>query len=227
MVRAGAQDSVRVWIVYPQRKSNAPVVVVVHEIYGLTPWVRAVADQLAAEGFLAIAPDLLTTKNIPGFPDSIDRSAAIAAMGTLQSADVQRQLNAVADFALSLPGTTKKYGIIGFCRGGDISFQHALFSSRLSASVVFYGRAPANASFKSISAPILGLYGGSDTRVDATILPTDSAMKQAGKIYEYHIYDGAGHGFLRQQTGMDGANAAATARSWPEAIAWFHKYLGS
>lgn len=224
-VRTGPQDSVRAWVVYPERKTKAPVIVVVHEIYGLTPWIRSVADQLAAEGFIAIAPDLLTMKNLPGFPDSVDRQAATAAIRTLQTADVQRQLSAVASYGMGLPAAQKKYGIVGFCWGGGVSFQHAVLAPALGASVVFYGVAPPTGE-ASANAPVLGLYAGNDARVDATIPGADSAMKKAGKNYQYHIYEGAGHGFLRQQTGMNSANATATAKAWPEAVAWFRKYLG-
>jgi carboxymethylenebutenolidase len=224
-IRTGAEDSVRAWVVYPERKTKAPVVLVVHEIYGLTPWIRSVADQLAAEGFIAIAPDLLTMKNLTGFPDSVDRQAATAAIRTLQSADVQRQLSVVADYAMNLPSAAKKYGIVGFCWGGGVSFQHAASSARLGASVVYYG-VPPTGGISTVSAPVLGLYGGNDARINATVPATDSAMKAAGKTYAYHIYEGAGHGFLRQQGGMNGANATATANAWPETLAWFRKYLG-
>lgn len=224
-VRTGAQDSIRAWVVYPERKTKAPVVLVVHEIFGLTPWIRNVADQLAADGFIAVAPDLLTMKNLPGFPDSVDRQAATAAIRTLQSTDVHRQLSAIASYAMNLPAATKKYGIVGFCWGGAASFQHAVSAPGLGASVVYYGVSPANGGV-SANAPVLGLYGGNDARVNATIAPADSAMKRAGKVYQYHIYEGAGHGFLRQQSGQNGANATATAAAWPETIAWFRKHLG-
>lgn len=224
-VRTGPQDSIRAWVVYPERKTKAPVVLVVHEIYGLTPWIRNVADRFAAEGFIAVAPDLLTMKNLPGFPDSVDRQAATAAIRTVQSADVQRQLSSVAAYAMNLPAAVKRYGIVGFCWGGGVSFQHAVVAPALGASVVFYGISPPNGA-ASAKAPVLGLYAGNDARVDATIPGADSAMKRAGIPYRYHLYDGAGHGFLRQQSGMEGANAKATASAWPEAVSWFRKYLG-
>lgn len=224
-VRTGPQDSVRAWVVYPERKTKAPIVLVVHEIYGLTPWIRNVADQFAAEGFIAVAPDLLTMKNLRGFPDSVDRQAATAAIRTVQSADVQRQLSSVASYAMNLPAAVKRYGIVGFCWGGGVSFQHAVNAPSLGASVVFYGVSPPNGA-ASAKAPVLGLYAGNDARVDATIPAADSAMKRAGIPYQYHLYEGAGHGFLRQQGGMEGANARATASAWPEAVFWFRKYLG-
>jgi len=218
---------VRAWVVYPERSTNAPVILVVHEIFGLSSWVRNVADQLAADGFIAIAPDLLTMKNLPDGPDSVLAPLAVAAIRTLDPAWVQRQLDAVAQYGMSLPAAQKKYGIVGFCWGGGISFAHAVHAPSLGASVVYYGISPPTADLASVRAPVLGLYGGSDARVDATIPPADSALRVLGRTYEHSIYPGAGHGFLRQQAGMDGANLAAARAAWPATVAWFRKYLES
>ena len=227
MVRTGGGDSLRAWVVYPERSSKAPVVVVVHEIFGLSPWVRGVADQLAADGFIAIAPDLLTMKNLPDGPDSVVAPLATAAIRTLDPAWVQKQLDAVAQYGISLPAAQQKYGIVGFCWGGGVSFAHAVHSPGLGASVVYYGVPPKTTDLPLVRAPVLGLYGGNDARVDAMIPAADSALRALGRTYTYSIYPGAGHGFLRQQTGMDGANMAATRAAWPATIAWFRKYLGS
>jgi carboxymethylenebutenolidase len=224
MISAGS-DSVRAWIVYPERKTKAPVVVVVHEIYGLSPWIRAVADQFAAEGFIAIAPDLLTSKNLPNSTDSVPADLATAAIRTLDKADVHRQITAAANYAMALPSALPRYGIVGYCWGGGVSFEHAVRSPSLGASVVFYGVSPESDALKSVRAPVLGLYGGNDARVNATIPPADSTMRALRKTYTHNIYDGAGHGFLRQQAGMNGANMTATQQAWPAAVAWFHRYL--
>ncbi|MEO8910232.1 MAG: dienelactone hydrolase family protein [Gemmatimonadaceae bacterium] len=226
-IRTGSGDSLRAWVVYPERTTKAPVIVVVHEIYGLSSWIRSVADQLAADGFIAIAPDLLTMKNLPEGPDSVLAPLATAAIRTLDPARVQRQLDAVAQYGMSLPAAQKRYGIVGFCWGGGVSFAHAVHAPTLGASVVYYGVSPPTADLAAVRAPILGLYGGSDARVDATIPPADSALRALGRTYEHSIYPGAGHGFLRQQAGMDGANLAAARAAWPATIAWFRKYLES
>jgi carboxymethylenebutenolidase len=212
--------------VYPERKTKAPVIVVVHEIYGLTPWVRAVADQLAAEGYIAIAPDLLTRNNLPNATDSVPAQLATAAIRTLDAAQVQRDLDATAKFAMALPSALPKYGIVGFCWGGSVSFDHAVHSPTLGASVVYYGPSPKTESLVSVKAPVLGLYGGADARVGATVPAADSAMKAMKKTYTHYSYDGAGHGFLRQQGGQNGANLSATQKAWPETLAWFRRYLG-
>lgn len=226
MIPAGA-DSVRAWIVYPERKTKAPIVIVVHEIYGLSPWIRAVADQIAADGFIAVAPDLLTSKNLPNPTDSVPAELASAAIRTLDAADVHRQISAAAEYAMNLPSAVRRYGIVGFCWGGGVSFQHAVRLPTLGASVVYYGTSPNSASLTSVKAPVLGLYGGNDARVNATIPGADSTMKFLGKTYAHNIYEGAGHGFLRQQGGQNGANLTATQQAWPATIQWFRRHLGA
>jgi carboxymethylenebutenolidase len=230
MVAAGPSpsDSVRAWIVYPERSTKAPVVVVVHEIFGMSTWIRAVTDQLAADGFIAIAPDLLTGKVSPEpGSDTVAAQTAVAAIRTLDPADVQRKLSAVAKYAMALPAALPRYGIVGFCWGGSISFAHAVAAPDLGASVVYYGTSPKTADLAKVRAPVLGLYGGSDARVTSTIPPADSALKALGRTYEHFVFDGAGHGFLRAQDGQNGANKAAAEQAWPKTIAWFRKYLGA
>lgn len=224
MIPTGS-DSVQAWVVYPERPDNAPVVLVVHEIFGLSPWIRAVADQLAADGFIAIAPDLLTGMDIPGAPENPDPDAARAAIRNLESADVQSKLLEVARWGMALPAATDRYGIVGFCWGGTVSFVHATTSPELGASVVYYGSSPETSTLSSIRAPVLGLYGGSDQRVNATIPAADSAMRSLGKVYETEIYEGAAHGFLRQQGGQDGANLEAARQAWPRTVSWFRQHL--
>jgi carboxymethylenebutenolidase len=228
MIRTGPSDSVRAWVVYPERATKAPVVVVVHEIFGLSTWVRGVADQLAAAGFIAIAPDLLTGKAAPApGTDTLSQAVATSAIRTLQSADVQRQLAAVGQYGMSLPAAEKKYGIVGFCWGGSTSFGHAVASPPgLGASVVYYGTSPATPLLANVKVPVLGLYGGNDARVGATVPPADSAMRALGRSFEPHSFAGAGHGFLRQQSDSTGANLTASRQAWPLTIAFFRTHLG-
>jgi carboxymethylenebutenolidase len=229
MIRTGPSDSVRAWVVYPERSTKAPVVIVVHEIFGLSTWVRGVADQLAADGFIAIAPDLLTGKVAPApGSDTVAAAAATAAIRSLASGDVQRQIAAIGQYGMSLPAATNRYGVVGFCWGGSASFASAVASpAGQSAAVVYYGSAPTPyTSLASVKVPVLGLYGGEDARIGATIPPTDSAMKALGKRYEHHTFAGAGHGFLRQQDGQTGANLAAARQAWPMTVAFFRTNLG-
>ena len=228
MIRTGPSDSVRAWVVYPERSAKAPVVVVVHEIFGLSSWVRGVADQLAADGFIAIAPDLLTGKVAPApGADTVASQTATAAIRSLRSDDVQRQIAAVGQYGMSLPAAEKRYGVVGFCWGGTAAFNSAVMSpAGQGAAVVYYGTSPATPSLASVKIPILGLYGGEDARVGATVPPADSAMKALGKRFEHHTFAGAGHGFLRQQEGQGGANFMAAQQAWPLTIAFFRSTLG-
>jgi carboxymethylenebutenolidase len=227
MISIPPTDSVRAWVMYPERKTKAPVVVVIHEIFGLSDWIRGVADQLAAEGFIAIAPDLLTMKNLPAGSDSTAAQAAMAAIRTLDPAQVQRMIDGVARYGMALPAAQPRYGVVGFCWGGGVSFEHATHAPSLGAAVVYYGVSPASEKLSMVRAPVLGLYGGNDARVDATIPPADSALRALGKTYSHTGFDGAGHGFLRQQNGMNGAILRATQEAWPATIAWFKRYLES
>ena len=228
MIATGASDSVRAWVVYPERATEAPVVVVVHEIFGLSTWIRGVADQLAAEGYIAIAPDLLTGKaTMAAGSDTLTQAVATAAIRTLKGDDVQRQLATIGRYGMALPAAEKRYGIVGFCWGGSTSFAHAVTSpAGLGASVVYYGTSPAPAALASVTAPVLGLYAGDDARVNATIPVADSGMRALGKRFEPHIFAGAGHGFLRQQDGKGGANLLAARQAWPLTIAFFRQQLG-
>jgi carboxymethylenebutenolidase len=225
MVKTGASDSVRAWIVYPERSTPAPVVVVIHEIFGVSNWMRAVTDQLAADGFIAIAPDLLTKFNIPntaaGEPNA---DSARARIRELQPAEYQPQIRAVAEYAMNLPAATRKYGVVGFCWGGAAVFAHAVYYPDVNAVASYYGTTPEPDAYAKVKAPVLGLYGENDERVNATIARAEAAAKATGFLYEPHKFTGAGHGFLRAQ---NDANGAASKEAWPLTVAWFRKYLGS
>ncbi len=224
-IKVNATDSVMAWVVHPQRTEKVPVVVVIHENTGINTWTRAVADQVAADGFIGIAPDLTTmfrTGDLTADPTS---DAGRAAIGQVTPEMGTRILDAVAKYGMALPNALPKYGIVGFCWGGARSFLHATTSPALGASVVYYGSPPSAEQMTAITAPVLGLYGGNDARINATIPATDSTMKRLGKSYESHIFDGAGHGFLRAQDNNE-ANAAASAKAWPMTIAFFRDKLG-
>lgn len=221
---AGAKDSIAAWVVYPERRDNAPVVVVVHEIFGLSTWVRGVADQLAADGFIAIAPDLLSIERGGATTDTIPTAQATALIRNVTPDKMNAMVAAVARYGMALPSAKKTYGIVGYCWGGSASFNHAVFNAPgLAAAVVYYGASPADSAIARVRVPVLGLYGGNDQRVNATIPRADSVMKAIGGTFVSRVYAGAGHGFLRQQA--DTANLAAARQAWPETVAWFRKYL--
>ena len=224
---AGGGDSVRAWVVYPERADKAPVVVVIHEIFGLTDWIRSVADQLAAEGFIAIAPDLLTGKGPNGGGTaSVDRQGAIALIQGLKPDEVQRRLRAAAEYAMAQPAALKVAGSVGFCWGGSTSFAFATSWPDLRAAALYYGTPPAEDAMARIRAPVSGFYGGDDARVTSTVEPARTSMQRLGKRYEPHVYEGAGHGFLRDQAGRNGANLKAAQQAWPATVAFLRETLG-
>lgn len=228
---------VNTFVVYPERKDKAPVVIVIQEIFGLSDWIRGVADQLAAEGFIAVAPDLLSGHGPNGggteaYPSRDDVTKAV--MGLAQP-EMTARLNAVREYGLKLPAANGKSATVGYCFGGSQSFAYAVSQPALNAAVVYYGTAPNQpgttqgsftpaASMAQIKAPVLGLYGGADARIGATIPATEAKMKELGKTYEPHTLENAGHGFLRAQTGQNGANMKATEQAWPMTIAFIRKY---
>lgn len=219
----GSADVVKTFVVYPERKEKAPVVVVIHEIFGLTDWIRGVADQLAEDGFIAVAPDLLSGKgpNGGGTEDLGDKATQV--IRTLTPEEVVSKLNAVREHGIKLPASNGKSASIGFCWGGSASFNYAAAQPALNAAVVYYGGSPSDpAAYAKIKAPVLGLYGGNDARVNATIPTAQENMK--GKVYEPHTFEGAGHGFLRQQSGANGANMKATEQAWPLTLEFLRKH---
>jgi carboxymethylenebutenolidase len=230
MIRVGANDSVKAWVVYPERSTKAPVVILVHDIFGHANWIRAMADQAAADGFIAIAPDLLTGKPVEMSGDTVVAQAAGAAIRTLDQTELQRRLMAVADWGMALPAATRRYGITGFCWGGGIAWAHAAAAAakpELGAVVPFYGPVSpeVRTGLERAKAPILGMYAENDARVNAMIPATDSALARAGVRFEKEIYTGAGHGFVRGQDGQNGANREAALKAWPRTVAWFRQNL--
>jgi carboxymethylenebutenolidase len=231
---------VNTFVVYPERKDKAPVVVVIQEIFGLSDWIRGVADQLAAEGFIAVAPDLLSGHGPNGggteaYPTRDDVTKAVM---SLPQPEMTARLSAVRDYGIKLPSASGKSATVGFCFGGSQSFAYAVAQPGLNAAVVYYGTAPNQpggaqgsfapaASLAQIKAPVLGLYGGADARIGATIPATEAKMKELGKSYEPHSFENAGHGFLRAQTGQNGSNMKATEQAWSLTLAFLRKHTES
>ncbi len=214
------------FVVYPERSSKAPVVIVIHEIFGMQDWVRGVADQLAKEGFIAIAPDLLSGMGPNGGGTASLGDQVGQTIRTLTNPMVVDKLNAVREYALQIPAASGLIGTIGFCWGGGASFNYALKQPALNAAVSYYGPMPTDpAEYVAAEAPILGLYGGDDERVDANIPVATAELAKTGATYEPNVFAGAGHGFLRAQDGQNGANMKATRESWPLVLAFLRKHL--
>ena len=207
--------SVETFVAYPESSTKTPAVLVIHEIFGMTDWAQEVSDEIAAAGYIAVAPDLLSGMGPNGGrTSSMDQSAAVEAVSHLNPDQITADLNAAADYANKIPSSNGKLFVVGFCWGGGQSFRFATNRDDLAAAFVFYGTPPDKDAMARINAPVFGFYGGNDMRVDATIPQATADMKALSKTYEPVVYDGAGHGFMR--AGEDPANtnpANITARN--------------
>ena len=216
---------VNCYITYPEVKDKAPVVIVIHEIFGLTDWARSVTDELAAEGYIAIEPDLLSGA-APGGGGTAEmggQDAATKAVSALPADQVTADLNAVAEYASKLPAANGKLAVAGFCWGGGQSFRFATNNRNLKAAFVFYGTPPHAEDMGRINCPVYGFYAGNDARVSQTIPQATEEMKAAKKTYEPVTYDGAGHGFMR--AGEDPKGNAANKKAHDDAWARWKELL--
>ncbi|MEQ8846451.1 dienelactone hydrolase family protein [Botrimarina sp.] len=207
--------TIECFVAYPERADDAPAVVVIHEIFGLTDWVRGVTDQLAEKGYLAIAPDLLSGMGPGGGgTSSFDSGDAVRrAIRNLANDQVNADLDAAARYVTGLPSADGSVSVAGFCWGGSRSFAYATHNPKLTAACVFYGTAPTDAdAISQIACPVFGFYGENDNRVNSTIDQTKRLMEAAGKAYKPVIYDGAGHGFMRAGEAADASDANKQAR---------------
>lgn len=216
-IKQGSRE-VNSFIAFPEVKDKAPVVIVIHEIFGLTDWVRGVCDQLAADGCIAIAPDLLSgsAPNGGGTAELGGGDGVRKAISSLPPDQITADLNAVLAYGKKLPAANGKFAVAGFCWGGGQSFRFATNSKDIKAAMVFYGSAPeSEADISKINAPVYGFYGENDNRINAGIPAATEAMKKAGKVYEPVTYTGAGHGFMR--AGEDPAGNEANKKGREDA----------
>lgn len=221
-------QSIRTWVVYPLRTSKAPVVLVIHEADGLSDWTRAVADQAAAEGYLAVAPDLVPAPAPTGSRADVDGTGEVARrLAELAPAEIHARLDAVRAFAVKLPNANGKFGIMGFGWGGGVAFGYATHDADLGAAVIYYGQSPEPLALASVKAPIMGLYAegsNADTRMAAA---TAAQMKRLKKTFQSRVFKGASGPFLRvQDGGRDGANEVASVEAWLATFSFFRRHLG-
>jgi carboxymethylenebutenolidase len=219
-VKNGSRE-VKCFVVYPEVKNKATVVILIHEIMGMSEWVESVADELAASGYIAIAPDLLSGMGPNGGrTDSFENLQKIReAISGLPVSQVVGDLGAAADYGKKLPSANGKLAVAGFCWGGSQTWNFAIARPDLSAAFAFYGTPPED-GFNKIHAPVYGFYGGNDNRVTSTVPATTVEMKKVGKKYEPMIFDGAGHGFMRtgQMPDPDTANKEARDTAWAKML---------
>jgi carboxymethylenebutenolidase len=194
---------INTFVVFPEVSTKAPVIVLIHEIFGLSSWMKLQADELAAQGYIVVTPDLVSGVGPDGggtdalFMSTGTNDPVTKAVTSLDAGQVLTDLDAVSDYGKKLPSANGKLFIAGFCWGGGKSFAFATHRSDLSAAFVFYGPPPPAAAMSAINAPVYGFYAGNDARIGATVPQAIADMKAAGKFYEPVTYDGAGHGFMR------------------------------
>jgi carboxymethylenebutenolidase len=228
--------AVNTYVVYPEVSGKSPVVVLIHEIFGLSDWMKLQADELAAKGYIVLAPDLLSgvgpggDGKTGGGSDALYASpggqdAVIKAVVGLDAGQVNADLDAVADYGKKLPSAGKKLAVAGFCWGGGKSFAFATHRKDLNAAFVFYGPPPPAAAMAQITAPVYGFYAGNDARIGATVPQTVIDMKAAGKFYEPVTYEGAGHGFMRAGQAPDAT--PDNKKAFAEGFARMVKELGA
>src|ERR1700756_5560535 len=209
--------AVETFVAYPESKSKTPVVLVIHEIFGMTDWVQDLADQIAEAGYIAVAPDLLSGMGPNGGrTTAFPQDKITEAVSHLNPDQVTADLNAAADYGRKLPASNGKLFVAGFCWGGGQTFRFATNRPDLAAAFVFYGPPPDKDAMARINAPVYGFYAGDDARIGATVPEAIANMKAAGKTFEPVTYDGAGHGFMRAGEAPDAtdANKKARAESW-------------
>ncbi len=209
--------SVETFVVYPEVKDKRPVVLIIHEIFGMTDWVQDLADQVAAAGYIAVAPDLLSGMGPDGGrTSSIASDKVMEAIGKLNPDQITADLNAAADYGKKIPASNGKLFVGGFCWGGSQTFRFATNRGDLSAAFVFYGGPPEKDAMARIKAPVYGFFAGNDARIGAMIPDAIANMKAAGKTFDPVTYDGAGHGFMRAGEAPDAndANKKAREEAW-------------
>jgi carboxymethylenebutenolidase len=215
-------DSLRLYVAYPERRDKAPTMIVIHEIFGMTEWEPTVADRLAAQGFIAAVPDLLSPRFgiSPASPDSGRKLIAQLAPDAITA-----DLDAVSKYLDELPAARKgDQGVIGFCWGGGQTFRYATNNPRLKAAVVCYGPAPDTATMGRIQARVRGIYGENDARINASLPMVDSTMRRLGKRFEPTIYPGTGHGFLKP--GRQGNDGPQPDKAWSDIVGFLRETLG-
>jgi len=215
-------DSIRAYVAYPERKEPAPAIIVIHEIFGLTEWEPTVADRLAKAGYVAILPDLLSSKH---GRSPVDADSGRKLVGELEPGRVTADLDATLAYANGLPAVERgNVATIGFCWGGGQSFSYATTNPQLKAAVVCYGPAPDSAALARVQASVLGVYGENDARINADLPRVQRQMRAMGKRFAAETHPGTGHGFLKP--GRQGNDGPEVERAWTRILGFYRETLG-
>ena len=206
------------------RPANAsgklPAVLVIHENRGLNPYIEDVARRLGVAGYMAFAPDALTS--VGGYPGNEENGVEL--FRNLDRAKMAEDFVAAATWLKSRPDCTGKLGAVGFCFGGGVVNQLAVrLGDGLSAGVPFYGSQPSPEVAVKVKTPIMAHYGELDKRVNAGAQAYDDALAKAKVPHEMHVYKAANHGFHNDTTPR--YDEAAAKQAWQRTLEWFNKYL--
>jgi carboxymethylenebutenolidase len=218
----GASGEIRAYLAHPKGNARLPAVIVIHENRGLNAHIEDVARRLALEGFLVLAPDLLSP--LGGTPTNEDTAREM--IGKLNPAQSVQNLALARDFLAAHALSNGKVGAVGFCWGGGMVGELAVRDSKLGAAVVYYGRQPNSESVQAIEAPLLLHYAGLDQRINEGIPAFEAALKQAHKSYELYIYEGVNHAF-NNDTSEARYNAEAAALAWARTVAFLKRKLSA
>ncbi len=211
---------IRGYLVKPAHlQDKLPGIIVAHENRGLNPHIEDIARRLALEGFIALAPDGLST--VGGYPGDEDQAREL--FKPMDRDKLREDFLAAARWLKALPELNGRYGAVGFCFGGGISNFLATRLPDLNAAVPFYGAAAAPEEVPNIRAALLIHYAEDDERTNARWPATEAALKAAGKPYEMHVYPGTLHGFNNDTTPR--YDAAAASLAWERTIAFFNTHL--
>ncbi len=218
--KAGTRDTIRAYVAYPERKDKAPAVIVIHEVFGLTDWEPTVVDRLAKNGFVAVVPDLLSSKH---GRSPADAGAGRKLIAELEPDRITADLDATYAWLGRQPAVAgDRIGVIGFCWGGGETFRYATNNPKLRAAVVCYGPTP-EGGLERIAAPVLGVYGEDDARINQALPETGARMKKLGKSFDPKLYPGTGHGFLKP--GRKGNDGAQPDRAWSDIVSFYRRHL--
>jgi carboxymethylenebutenolidase len=206
-IKAG-NHTLHAYVVYPEVAHKATTVLVIHEIFGLSDWAKLAADEFAAAGYIAIAPDFLSAAE--------NTRETVRAVSRLPEKQVMADLDAAFNYAKTIPAANGKIVCAGFCWGGGQAFSYATQRKGLAAAFVFYGRSPGQEGIAKLQCPVYGFYAQNDARITATVDQTKKMAENAGKRFDSIVYPGAGHGFMRagEDPNTTPANARARTEAW-------------
>lgn len=208
----------------PTKKKSAPAVLVIHEVFGLNDHIRGIADRIAAQGYVALAPNFFARATAAPPKDDTDMQALRRAASSIPQEAANRDMQAALDFLKADKGVKPKFASIGFCMGGGFSYQLATHTHDLAGAVIFYGRTPIEL-VPQVSCPILASFGGKDASLMQTEPAWEEAMRKAGKSLDVKVYPEAGHGFFND-TRPTAYNAEAAADAWQRVLKFFRAQLG-